>query len=441
MHIITESLSLQSKDKTFPQLQLILSVFYIPLFYFIMIMTKTIEDYLGIKDRDIKKINTSFKKQYGFSTNYATHNIYPYPAKFIPHVVRFFLVNYTSPGEIVFDPFAGSGTVAMESSILGRNWIVYDLNPLIEILVKASTWDNEFPDLKVDFNYTKTFTPDWKNLYYWHPKEFVEILSRLWGYYHDNPNPLLAIILMKISKNFSYTDPDFIKPYKSKFAIERVNHLLSQNYKKIMEKMFNEEMERLKEKINEYKRLAKKVEGKVRGGIDIMSAEIPNADAVITSPPYLQAQEYIRTFLIELHWLGYNDKQIRELEKNEIPYNRTEKTKMNSETYEKYLEAVKTFNKEELIKIYETYFSSLAKVFEKIKAEKIGLFVAPVKIRSVRIPIDDILREHLESIGWKWDKTFIDIIASRRIKEVKVNPATNLQDERTPTEHLLVMRK
>jgi len=403
-------------------------------------MFKTIDEYLGVSSLN-KRVNIMFRKIYDFPTNYATHDIYPYPAKFIPHVVRFFLENYTLPSETVFDPFAGSGTVAIESSILGRNWIVYDLNPLIEILVKASTWDEEIPDLKVDFNYPKTFIPDWKNLYYWHPKEFVGVLSKLWAYYHDNPNPLLVVVLMKITKYFSYAELEFPKLYKSKVAIERVKQLLSQDYVKLMKSMFNQEAEKLKRKVNEYRKLAKKVKGDVKGGVDILSADIPYTDAVITSPPYLQAQEYIRTFKIELHWLGYSDKQIRELERKEIPYNRLEKVKINSELYDKYLETVKSFNKEDLVKIYETYFSSLVKVLEKIKAKKMGLFIGPVKIRNVRVPIDDILREHLESIGWVWEKTYIDTIVSRRIKDVKVNPETGLEEERTPTEHLLIMKK
>lgn len=57
----------------------------------------------------------------------------------------------------------------------------------------------------------------------------------------------------------------------------------------------------------------------------------------------------------------------------------------------------------------------------------------------MRIPIDEILREHLESLGWKHEITLIDRIVARKLFEAKVNPATGLPDERTPTEHLLIM--
>ena len=46
---------------------------------------------------------------------------------------------------------------------------------------------------------------------------------------------------------------------------------------------------------------------------------------MITSPPYLQAQEYIRSTKMELFWLGYSEAKIRELSRLEIPYRKAER--------------------------------------------------------------------------------------------------------------------
>jgi DNA modification methylase len=72
------------------------------------------------------------------STTYATHGLYMYPAKFIPQVVRYVINKYTSPGDWLFDPFAGYGTAAIESTITGRNCVSWDLNPMLYLLVSAS---------------------------------------------------------------------------------------------------------------------------------------------------------------------------------------------------------------------------------------------------------------------------------------------------------------
>lgn len=56
-----------------------------------------------------------FRELVKLKTTYATHDLYPYPAKFIPNVVRYFIETYTKPGDLIFDPFAGTGSVAIEA--------------------------------------------------------------------------------------------------------------------------------------------------------------------------------------------------------------------------------------------------------------------------------------------------------------------------------------
>jgi len=405
-------------------------------------MQTSIDDFLGAKQED-KYRKVLFRSFYNFDTDYATHGLYWYPARFIPHVVRYFIERYTKPGDLVFDPFAGSGTVAIEAEITGRNYIVWDLNPITELLVKAETWRGDINEkmFEVDFNYPKKFVPRWDNLYLWHPREFVDALSRLWGYYHDHPNPLLAIPLLRITKYFSYAEIEFPKPYRSKVAMERVRELLSSDWRQKMKDMYRQEVERVIKKVKEFQKLCKCTsKGEAKGGVDVLNAELPKADAVITSPPYLQAQEYIRTFSMELHWLGYTDAEIRRLKSREIPYNTPPNVSVNSNTYKKYRELVKGLGNSKLLQIYDAYFESMAHFLNKVNAKVIGLFVGHVKVKTMRIPLDGIFKEHLESQGWSHEVTLIDTIVSRRLAKVEINPATGLEDERTPTEHLLIMR-
>ena len=56
-------------------------------------------------------------------TTYLTHGIHPYPAKFIPQIPRHFIKTQTEPGDVVLDPFAGSGTALVESAMLSRHSI------------------------------------------------------------------------------------------------------------------------------------------------------------------------------------------------------------------------------------------------------------------------------------------------------------------------------
>lgn len=421
--------------------------------------TISIDKYLGINwnsnvNYTDKYVHVLFRKLVREipSTTYVTHGLYYYPAKFIPHVIRYVIKKYTKKGDWVFDPFAGSGSVSIECHLLGRNYILWDLNPILNVLVKASTYmeDVSNNDLMIDLTYSREFLPRWNNLLYWHPEEFLEVLAKAWGYYHDivpdKLKPLVAIPLLKVTRYFSYSDEKVAKLYKSKRAVKKVKKLLNSNWKELMFKMYKKEVKKLVSKIKEFQRYRSiMVESIVYAGIDSLRGRLDReTDILLTSPPYLQAQEYIRSFKLELFWLGYSEEDIRKLQKLEIPYREPPAVKVESRLYREYRKKVMELGRSKLLAIYDSYFKSLALFFnnnhELIK-RYMAIFVGPVKIRGVRIPIDEILREHLESLGWKHEVTLIDKIVSRKLFETKINPATGLPDERTPTEHLLIMKK
>jgi len=59
-----------------------------------------------------------------------------YRACFKPQLVRYFVERLTSPGDIVYDPFGGRGTTAIEAALLGRRVISNDINPLSRMLAE-----------------------------------------------------------------------------------------------------------------------------------------------------------------------------------------------------------------------------------------------------------------------------------------------------------------
>jgi DNA modification methylase len=58
-----------------------------------------------------------------FSPNPAKH-----PARFPVGLPSFFIKLLTTPGQTIFDPFAGTGTTAVAANALGRRWIVTEVN-------------------------------------------------------------------------------------------------------------------------------------------------------------------------------------------------------------------------------------------------------------------------------------------------------------------------
>ncbi len=52
-----------------------------------------------------------------------------YHGNFIPQIPRQLILRYSKKGEVVFDPFVGSGTTAIEAEALGRHFIGIDIQP------------------------------------------------------------------------------------------------------------------------------------------------------------------------------------------------------------------------------------------------------------------------------------------------------------------------
>jgi len=384
------------------------------------------------------------------STTYGTFSIYKYPAKFIPQVIAYVLKEYAKPGMKVFDPFAGYGTVGVVSRAYGYSYVLWDLNPIMNIIHDTAIMKkpklNPLGLMEKIKNSKDEFVPQWSNLQYWFPEEFLPVLSKTWGFVHSSTNEtkyLLLIPLLKVTRYFSYSDEKVHKLYKSKHSKKKIERLLTGNWKTKFYNMLQNEIFTLINKIWEYNCLnPKPVEYEIKSGIDTLETKLgSDVNILITSPPYLQAQEYIRSTKLELFWLGYDESYIKELSKKEIPYRTVDGTKIFSEKYYEFRERIKENHLKEL---YERYFYAILNAFstlgEKVK-DYMCIFVGPAKIRNIPIPIDDIIIEHLKEFGWKHEVTFIDKIVSHVMFNSDVNPASGMKNSRIDTEHLVVLRK
>lgn len=65
------------------------------------------------------------------------HSMCSYLGAFPPPLANYFIRYFTQKGDIVFDPFSGRGTTALEARILNRKSIATDLNPIALALSQA----------------------------------------------------------------------------------------------------------------------------------------------------------------------------------------------------------------------------------------------------------------------------------------------------------------
>lgn len=90
---------------------------------------------------DLSDIDWTFE---GVDTKRFTHGLHPYPARMVPQIPETILSHYkqtgvVEKGDVVYDPFSGSGTTAVEARLAGLNAKANDINPLACLLTLAKS--------------------------------------------------------------------------------------------------------------------------------------------------------------------------------------------------------------------------------------------------------------------------------------------------------------
>ena len=87
------------------------------------------------------------------------HRLHPYKGKFIPQLVEYFLDRHTDnfkqeayfkPGDIVLDPFSGSGTTMVQANELGIHAIGVDISMFNALIANVKVHKADFVDLTIE---------------------------------------------------------------------------------------------------------------------------------------------------------------------------------------------------------------------------------------------------------------------------------------------------
>ncbi|HHV83231.1 MAG TPA: site-specific DNA-methyltransferase [Tepidanaerobacter syntrophicus] len=143
-----------------------------------VLTSKTKTEYININGNKIPVYTNEFwtSKQRQASS---IHEI-SYRACFKPQLPRFFINLLTQKGDIVYDPFSGRGTTAIEAGILGRNIVSNDINPLSRILTLPRFFVPNVIEVKErleNITYDMKLRADIDLSMFYHPKTEAEIVS------------------------------------------------------------------------------------------------------------------------------------------------------------------------------------------------------------------------------------------------------------------------
>jgi DNA methylase len=92
------------------------------------------KDHLRIGQSEILRLTGQFWTS-GQRQASSLHEV-SYRACFKPQLPRYFIRRFTSERDVVYDPFSGRGTTAVEAGLMGRAIIANDVNPLSRVLTE-----------------------------------------------------------------------------------------------------------------------------------------------------------------------------------------------------------------------------------------------------------------------------------------------------------------
>src|SRR5262252_8054497 len=265
---------------------------------------------------------------HGADSNYASHDVHAFAAKFPPQLPRAFIRGLTTPGDLVLDPMMGSGTTIVEALLEGRRGIGLDIDPLALRVSQAKTMPMRTDDLRdiglkvisqaqnlLANNSIESLIQRFDS----RTKAFID-----YWFYPNTQRELAALVLsiqtvdvslvrrfleltfssiivtksggVSRARDLAHSRPHLDKEKNPKNALEQFSLRLQKNIKSIAH-------------LDTRSALAVPLPGDARS----MPLRDEVIDLIVTSPPYANAIDYMRAHKFPLVWLGESVVNLTEL--------------------------------------------------------------------------------------------------------------------------------
>jgi DNA methylase len=279
-----------------------------------------------------------------------------YPAKFHPPVAAKLLRQYTAPGDLVIDPFCGSGSLLVEALVDGRSAIGVDVDPIAVLAsrVKTRSYDvtalagscerlleriephRPDPSFYGEHVYRHgseawarqvvqregLWTPNLPSLFHWFRPYAVVDLARIArairrSRVEPSHRDFIWLAFAASIRASSNADPVPVSGVEYTSYMRRLD-----DEGRVVDPFYNFERKLTRalqtlgglEGVRDEDSTVRVRRGDATKLTSVLRGALPaRADALITSPPYHNAVDYHRRHLLETFWLGLvEDQEARE---------------------------------------------------------------------------------------------------------------------------------
>lgn len=260
---------------------------------------------------------------FDFSFNFDStnvHTIHPYPAKFPPSVPHQLLQRLSKPGDVILDPFCGSGTTLAEGLLFDCNVIGNDINYIALLISKVKTTkysdkdfkscEKEIDKLQEVYKARKSIDKktDFKGIEHWFQDnvryELDLIKEIIVAIKNKRQKELLELVYSAIILDVSNQESDtryaaINKNIQDGFTIEQYIKKYLSIKNKVSTNKYKDNL-----KVTLLKEDARKLK----------SIKDNSVDVVITSPPYANTYDYYLYHKQRMNWLDFDFNESKNME-------------------------------------------------------------------------------------------------------------------------------
>jgi len=396
----------------------------------------------------------------GADTTYLTHGIHPYPARMIPQIANRLITRYSNDGNLIFDPFCGSGTVLCESVLNNRDAVGIDLNPLARLIARVKT--TAIPPKELGDLVNKTIelvkSPDRPNRlrdsiqigvdvgFWFKPKvardlQFVSSVLESFSdhaQFHD---------LLKVA--FSVTVREVSNTRNGEFKLYRIPEEKLKNHDPDAKDVFLRHLHAISKRCADFHEHMRGISAKAQVfesdarvfGLD------ESADLIVTSPPYGDSRTtvaYGQFSRLASEWLGF--KEAGSLDRRSLGGMTNSRKIPELKTLQETLARVESKDKER-VKDVSNFFVDMYCCMERMHSSlrtggKAAIVIGDRTVKGFRIPNGDIIIEMGKDVGFSLASRFNRKIPSKTMPSK--NSPSNVTGETGSTilgEHIIVLEK
>lgn len=360
--------------------------------------------------------------------DFITHSLHVYPAKFPPSVPRFLLDNYAKRGDLVLDPFCGSGTTLVESRLKGIDCVGVDVNGLAALLSKVKATPLSPTQFMTVHSFRKALlnhTFEWG--FIGRPKIKIKRLEGVEHWFQGNVAEELTVISRWIEDVEDKIVQDYLRIVLSSIIVKVSNQESDTRFAAISKNLpdgyaVQQFLSKLENFTSRFETLVEKLDTNSKLTVvnadsrDLNFIESGSINLIITSPPYANTYDYYLYHKFRKRWL---DLDVRFAQFNEIGSRREYSSLKKSP--QKW--------KDDLLQC----FAEMNRVL--VSGGLAFIVIGDSIINKTLIKIDEVIRESIQSVGFVVDDIHSSALSH---KSSLFNPQFAKKGKK---EHLIQLRK